>query len=151
MRKVCAHFVELCRKLGLLTKASVAIDGGKFKAVNDRGKNVTRNKVDRRRKQLEEGVVETIEKQMLASQDQQISLTDHYSRSMAASGRGADIGVESLVIKDPQNILQNGHGRPMSQYAVNHTVKSARDLLATMSRMDYVVSCRFNGVIFHIC
>ncbi|MGA7323096.1 MAG: hypothetical protein WBX25_01110, partial [Rhodomicrobium sp.] len=32
IRKVCARFVELCRKLGLLTKASVAIDGSKFKA-----------------------------------------------------------------------------------------------------------------------
>jgi transposase len=27
IRKVCAQFVELCRKMGLLTKASVAIDG----------------------------------------------------------------------------------------------------------------------------
>jgi Transposase and inactivated derivatives len=30
IRKVCAQFVELCRKIGLLTKASVAIDGSKF-------------------------------------------------------------------------------------------------------------------------
>jgi transposase len=27
IRKVCVRFVELCRKIGLLTKASVAIDG----------------------------------------------------------------------------------------------------------------------------
>jgi transposase len=32
--RVCARFVELCRQMGLLTKASVAIDGSKFKAVN---------------------------------------------------------------------------------------------------------------------
>ncbi len=32
--KVCARFVELCRGMGLLTTASVAIDGSKFKAVN---------------------------------------------------------------------------------------------------------------------
>jgi transposase len=56
IRKVCAQFVELCPRLGLLTKASVAIDGSKFKAVNDRDKNFTRNKLDRRRKQLEESV-----------------------------------------------------------------------------------------------
>ena len=31
IRKVCARFVELCRKLGLLTKASVAIDGSNTK------------------------------------------------------------------------------------------------------------------------
>ncbi len=36
IRKVCAQFVALCREMGLLTKASVAIDGSKFKAVNNR-------------------------------------------------------------------------------------------------------------------
>src|SRR6516225_3395083 len=56
IRKVCVQFVELCRRLGLLTKASVAIDGSKFKAVNNRDKNFTSGKVERRRKQLEESV-----------------------------------------------------------------------------------------------
>ena len=40
-KKVCAQFVALCRKMGLLAKASVAIDGSKFKAVNSR--DITRN------------------------------------------------------------------------------------------------------------
>ena len=40
--------------MGLLTTASVAIDGSKFKAVNNRDKNFTRAKVERRRAQLEE-------------------------------------------------------------------------------------------------
>ena len=56
IKKVCARFVELCRKMGLLTKASVAIDGSKFKAVNTRDKNFTKGKVERRRRQLEESV-----------------------------------------------------------------------------------------------
>src|SRR5256712_1562608 len=56
LRKVCARFVELCREMGLLAKASVAIDGSKFKAVNNRDKNFTRAKVERRRAQLEESV-----------------------------------------------------------------------------------------------
>ena len=56
IKKVCARFVELCRKMGLLTKASVAIDGSKFKAVNTRDKNFTKGKVERRRHQLEESV-----------------------------------------------------------------------------------------------
>ena len=30
IKKVCAQFVALCRKMGLLAKASVAIDGSKF-------------------------------------------------------------------------------------------------------------------------
>src|SRR6266576_2538953 len=44
LRKVCARFVELCREMGLLATASVAIDGSKFKAVNNRDKNFTRAK-----------------------------------------------------------------------------------------------------------
>src|SRR6201981_3563583 len=56
IRQVCARFVELCRQMGLLVTASVAIDGSKFKAVNNRDRNFTRGKVERRRAQLEESV-----------------------------------------------------------------------------------------------
>ena len=44
IRKVSAQFVELCRKIGMLAEAWVAIDRSKFKAVNKRGRNVTRKK-----------------------------------------------------------------------------------------------------------
>src|ERR1700676_155334 len=56
IRKVCARFVELCREMNLLATASVAIDGSKFKAVNNRDRNFTRAKLERRRTQLEESV-----------------------------------------------------------------------------------------------
>src|SRR5215469_793932 len=56
IRQVCARFVELCREMGLLVTASVAIDGSKFKAVNNRDRNFTRAKVERRRAQLEQSV-----------------------------------------------------------------------------------------------
>src|ERR1700687_3143408 len=56
IKSVCARFVEVCREMGLLAKASVAIDGSKFKAVNNRDKNFTQAKAERRRKQLEESV-----------------------------------------------------------------------------------------------
>jgi hypothetical protein len=124
LRKVCAQFVEVCRQMGLLTTTTVAIDDSKFKAVNNRDKNFTRAKVERRRAQLGESVarylsqLDTVdrheptealaikttrlneklaklqeeigklaayEKQMLASPDEQISLTDPDSRSMATA------------------------------------------------------------------
>jgi len=47
LRKVCARFVELCREMGLLATASVAIDGSKLKAVNNRDKNFTHGKIAR--------------------------------------------------------------------------------------------------------
>src|SRR6266702_6036294 len=56
IRRVCASFVNLCRQMGLLAKARVAIDGSKFQAVNNRDRNFTGGKIDRRRAQLEESV-----------------------------------------------------------------------------------------------
>jgi len=56
IRKVCSRFVGLCRQLGLFAEASVAIDGSKFKAVNNRDRNFTRAKMKRRMKQIEESV-----------------------------------------------------------------------------------------------
>ena len=56
IRQVCIRFVELCRLMGLLTQASVAIDGSKFKAVNNRDKNFTRAKMERRLAQVDESV-----------------------------------------------------------------------------------------------
>lgn len=145
IRKVCARFVELCRGMGLLATASVAIDGSKFKAVNNRDRNFTRAKVERRRAQLEESVarylsqldtadrqepsealatkttrlkeklaklaeemrrLDGLETRMLAAPDQQISLTDPDSRSMATSGRGSGVvGYNVQVAVDTEHHL----------------------------------------------
>ena len=56
IRKVCREFVELCRQLGLFGDAVVAIDGSKFKAVNNRDKNFTPHKLQARMQQLEESI-----------------------------------------------------------------------------------------------
>ena len=145
IRQVCARFVELCRVMGLLTEASVAIDGSKFKAVNNRDKNFTRAKMERRMAQIMESVArylqqldtadrqepsevlktkterlkEKIEKLkqemrrlaglrtvMLATPDQQISLTDPDARSMATSGRGSGVvGYNVQVAVDTRHHL----------------------------------------------
>src|SRR5689334_23467497 len=56
IRQVCSRFVVLCRTIGLFTEAGVAIDGSKFKAVNNRDKNFTRAKMQRRMAQIEQSV-----------------------------------------------------------------------------------------------
>jgi len=130
VRKVCSQFVALCREIGLLSSASVAIDGSKFKAVNNRDRNFTKAKMARRMKQIDDSVsrylhqldsadrqeptaaitsrvnrlqekigklreemqrLQVLEKQMMASPDEQISLTDPDARSMATSGRGSGV------------------------------------------------------------
>jgi transposase len=56
IRKVCRAFVLLCRRLELLGDASVAIDGSKFKAVNNRDKNFTEAKMKRRLEQIDQSI-----------------------------------------------------------------------------------------------
>ena len=56
IRLVCREFVMLCRKLQLFSEAFVAIDGSKFKAVNNRDRNFTKAKLKRRLQQIDESV-----------------------------------------------------------------------------------------------
>ncbi len=59
----------LCRTLGLFADVSVAIDGSKFKAVNNRDKNFTRAKMEQRMAQIEESVARYL--QQLDTADRQ--------------------------------------------------------------------------------
>jgi transposase len=56
IRAVCSQFVALCRRLNLFTQAVVAIDGSKFKAVNNRDKNFTVAKVGKRMEQVDASI-----------------------------------------------------------------------------------------------
>ena len=56
IRAVCSQFVVLCRRLDLLTHAVIAIDGSKFKAVNNRDKNYTVTKVKKRMEQVDASI-----------------------------------------------------------------------------------------------
>src|ERR1700686_2125244 len=56
IRGVCRQFVVLCRQLGLLSEALVAVDGSKFKAVNNRDRNFTSAKLKRRMQEIEASI-----------------------------------------------------------------------------------------------
>ena len=56
IRAACGQFIELCRRLSLFTKAIVAIDGSKFKAVSNRDKNYTVAKVAKRMEQVDASI-----------------------------------------------------------------------------------------------
>jgi polysaccharide pyruvyl transferase WcaK-like protein len=61
---------------------------------------------------------------------------------------GTDIGVDPQAIEDLKTALSTRHGVTSSQYRVNQPANSAHALLETMSRMEYIVTCRFHGVVF---
>jgi hypothetical protein len=180
IRKVCAHFIALCRTVGLLTQPSVAIDGSKFKAVNNRDRNFTRAKMERRMAQIEASVArylqqldtadrqepsealktktsrlkEKIEKlkeqmrcleilkvEMLATPDQQISLTDPDARSMATSGRGSGVvGYNVQIAVEAKHHLIVTHevtndGSDRSQ--LSHVAKETKAML-DVDKLDAV-------------
>jgi transposase len=56
IRRVCRQFIVLCRELNLFSQALVAIDGSKFKAVNNRDKNFTSGKMKRRMASINESI-----------------------------------------------------------------------------------------------
>jgi transposase len=173
IRQVCARFIMLCRRLDLFAEVSVAIDGSKFKAVNNRDRNFTRAKMERRLAQIEESVARYLSQldsadrqepsearatrttrlkdkiaklkeelwrlhglktRMLAAPDQQISLTDPDSRSMATSGRGSGVvGYNVQVAVDTEHHLIVAHevtnvGSDRAQLA--HMAKETKATLA---------------------
>ena len=82
IKKVCAQFVALCRKMGVLAKASVAIDGSKFKAVNSRDNNFTKGKMERRLAQIEESVARYLSQ--LDTADRQTAAVEAPSEELVA-------------------------------------------------------------------
>ena len=56
IKRVCREFVLICKKLNLFSDSLVAIDGSKFKAVNNRNRNFTRAKIKLRLKQIDESI-----------------------------------------------------------------------------------------------
>jgi transposase len=69
IQQICREFVLICRKLELFTEAFVAIDGSKFKAVNNRDRNFTKAKMKRRLQQIDESIARYLSQ--MASADRQ--------------------------------------------------------------------------------
>lgn len=68
---VCKQFVQLCRKLDLLTCHVVSVDGSKFKAVNNRDNNFTAAKMQRRLDEIDQSIARYLAR--IASADLQDS------------------------------------------------------------------------------
>ena len=148
LRKVCARFVDLCRQMGLLAVASVAIDGSKFKAVNNRDRNFTKGKVERRREQLEESVARYLSqldtadlqeptealaaktkhlKEKLAKLDSEMQRLEAYETLMLAS---PDSQI-SLTDPDSRSMATSGRGSGVVGYNVQVAVETENHLIIT--------------------
>jgi transposase len=198
IRRVCREFIELSRQVGLFTDAVVAIDGSKFKAVNNRDKNFTPHKLKARVQQLEQSIARyladldradrepasvpparvsqlkekiasvkehigklgKIEKRLLQTPDQQISLTDPDARSMATSGRGTGIvgyNVQAAVDTEHHIIVAHevtnvGHDRTqlavMAKSALEATGQDRMTVLADRGyfKGEEILQCAQDGI-----
>ena len=148
IRKVCAQFVALCRRLDLFAGASVAIDGSKFKAVNNRDRNFTRAKMKRRLEQIEESVARYLHQ--LDSADRQEAsparttkttrlrekiekLREEMQRLQALAARMGETPDQQISLTDPdaRSMATSGRGSGVVGYNVQTAVDTKHHLIVT--------------------
>jgi transposase len=145
IRKVCKEFVLLCRRMKLFTDGIVAIDGSKFKAVNNRDKNFTDRKLAARIEQLEDSIKRYLVELDRADRDaaavlpgrvahlkdkitqvkQQIQALNDIGDQMKAS----EDGQISLTDPDARSMATSGRGTGIVGYNVQTAVDAKHHLI----------------------
>jgi transposase len=146
IRKVCSQFVVLCRQLNLLTEATVAIDGSKFKAVNNRDNNFTTNKIKRRREQIEASIerylsaLETADRQESADfteakvqrlKEKLDKLKQHMAKLDTVETQLQKTPDKQISLTDPdaRSMATSGRGSGMVGYNVQTAVDTKHHLI----------------------
>jgi len=145
IRKVCREFVVLCRRLKLFTEGIVAIDGSKFKAVNNRDKNFTDRKLQARLQQLEESIARYLNeldradrdasavlpervahlKEKIAKVKEQMQTLNDIGDQMKASPDGQI----SLTDPDARSMATSGRGTGIVGYNVQTAVDAKHHMI----------------------
>lgn len=145
IRRVCAQFVTLCRQLKLFSEAVVAIDGSKFKAVNNTDRNFSERKLKARIEQLEHSVgryldeLDRADREPTRVTEVRVAHIKHKIRSIRArmkelSAIGEQIknapdGQVSLTDPDARCIATSGKGTAMVGYNVQTAVDTKHHLI----------------------
>ncbi len=145
IRRICSQFIVLCRNLKLFSEAIVAIDGSKFKAVNNRDKNFTEHKLKARMAQIEESVgrylseLDRADRNPAAVSEGRVSrLKEKVSRLKEQMRRLEDIGEQlqaapdhqvSLTDPDARSMATSGRGTGMVGYNVQTVVDARHHLI----------------------
>ena len=145
IHNVCREFIVLCRQLDLFCEAIVAIDGSKFKAVNNRDKNFTEAKLKKRMEQLEESIarylaeLDRADRQPSAVTEGRVSrLKDKVAAVKEHMQRLSQIGEQlqqapdrqvSLTDQDARSMATSGRGTGMVGYNVQTAVDTKHHLI----------------------
>ena len=145
IRNVCRQFVLLCRNLDLFTQQLIAIDGSKFKAVNNRDRNFTKAKVQARLQQIKESIerylsmLDTVDRTEPAEapakavrlQDKIALLKEQMQALKEVEARLPDApdGQISLTDPDARSMATSGRGTGMVGYNVQTAVDTTHHLI----------------------
>ena len=145
IRAVCREFVVLCRRLDLFSQALVAIDGSKFKAVNNRDRNFTRAKMKRRLEQIEASIdrylsqLDTADRQepwvaeakAARLKDKIEALKNEMQRLKKLEGRMLQQPDQQISLTDPdaRSMATSGRGSGMVGYNVQTAVDAKHHLI----------------------
>jgi transposase len=141
----CAHFIVLCREIGLFTQALAAVDGSKFKAVNTRDKNFTPTKLKKRIEQVAEHIAgylqeldtadrlegEAVEARAVKLKDKIATLRAQMQalKAMEAQVEASPDGQVSLTDPDARSMATNGRGSGIVGYNVQSVVDAEHHLI----------------------
>jgi len=147
IQATCRHFVLLCRQLNLFSEAVVAIDGSKFKAVNNRDKNYTPAKLRSRLEQIEaniarylsamdaadrqEGEVAQAKSARLKEKIAVLRTQVQQFRAMEEAVRAAPDQQVSLTDPDARSMATSGKGTGIVGYNVQAAVDARHHLIIT--------------------
>ena len=145
IRSVCRQFVELCRGLDLFSQSIIAIDGAKFKAVNNRDRNFTSGKVRARMEQIDQsiarylGAMDTADRTQPDIAEAKASrLKDKIAKlrqqmqdlkAMQEKLREAPDGQVSLTDPDARSMATSGRGTGIVGYNVQSAVDDKHHLI----------------------
>src|SRR5712692_6795720 len=145
IQSVCRQFVELCRRLKLFTGAVIAIDGSKFKAVNNRDKNYTVAKVTGRMEQVDASIARYLRaldradrEENDVAEDKSVRLKEkiaglrrqmHALKAMEQTVRDAPDQQVSLTDPDARSMATSGKGAATVGYNVQIAVDAEHHLI----------------------
>jgi transposase len=145
IRSVCREFIVLCRDLKLFSEAIVAIDGSKFKAVNNRDKNFTDRKLKARMQQLEESIARYMTELDRADREptlvsearvehikEKVATVKRQMRQLKQIGKQmsqAPDGQISLTDPDARSMATSGRGTGMVGYNVQTAVDAKHHMI----------------------
>jgi transposase len=145
IRATCRRFVLLCRELDLFSEAVVAVDGSKFKAVNNRDKNFTPHKLQKRIEQVEASIARYLaameaadrhEDEVLKAKSTRLkekiaSLREQARRfrDMEPAVRAAPDQQISLTDPDARSMATSGRGTGIVGYNVQAAVDTKHHLI----------------------